>query len=201
MTAYAQLTPVNGVQLEGFKRDLSFSRPCVPYFNSCRPPTCRQPRLLQGVVCVSTHQVQPQAHLCSITVADVVEAAHLLGLVRPVVHHVVTNVLRVLLLQHRQPEGQLRGEQVAVPTGPCAHVLRRAAVRRGLLPASVLVSRRLAVVAVQRLAADRAVDVGVEPPRSRARTESGGESGAAPALGGTADCAPRTAASRDNLIH
>ena len=98
--------------------------------------------------------------------AKVAIFAHLFRLVCPVLHHVVADVLRVLLLQHGQPEHQLHLKQVAVPAPRCrARVLRITAVGGRRLPATALVAwRRPAVITVQRLAADRARDIVVEPP-------------------------------------
>ena len=83
---------------------------------------------------------------------------------RPVVHHVVADVLRVLLLQHRQPERQLRSEQVPVPAPRRIPIRRRTAVERRLAPAAVVAGRLTVIVAVEGLPADGAGDVAVEPP-------------------------------------
>lgn len=84
---------------------------------------------------------------------------HLLGLLPPVLHHVVRDVLRVLLPQHGQPEHELHAEQVRIPSPPPPEASRSLWTRWGTRIAAGFVFWRLAVD--DRLAAYGARDLGV----------------------------------------
>ena len=85
----------------------------------------------------------------------------MLCLVPPVLDHVLGNVLRILLPQHRQPEHELHAQQVRIPAPPPAAACHLRTRRRAWV-ATWLVFWRVAVV--NCFATDGARDLAVQPP-------------------------------------